>query len=252
MPRQARQTGEYLHIIVRGNGKQILFEDDADRKKYLSLLQKYSAETGIIILAYCLMDNHVHLLIRDAAGAASVFMKKTGVSYVLYYNTKYERTGHLFQDRYKSEVIDSDAYLLAVYRYILNNPAKAGICAAEKYLWSSYREYGKTEGLTDTGMLREMIGDKAALSGFLGQQDDEVYMDSDSAKIGDGRAIAVMRAALGITNGTQLQQLARNDRDEALAVLKEKGLTVRQIERLTGINRGIIQRAKMCQIEPSL
>lgn len=170
MPRQARQTGEYLHIIVRGNGKQILFEDDADRKKYLSLLQKYSAETGIIILAYCLMDNHVHLLIRDAAGAASVFMKKTGVSYVLYYNTKYERTGHLFQDRYKSEVIDSDAYLLAVYRYILNNPAKAGICAAEKYLWSSYREYGKTEGLTDTGMLREMIGDKATLSGFLGSR----------------------------------------------------------------------------------
>ena len=254
MPRQARQKGEYLHIIVRGNGKQILFEDDSDRKTYLSLLQKYSAETGIDILAYCLMDNHVHLLVRDAAGTVSVFMKKLGVSYVQFYNTKYERTGHLFQDRYKSEVIDNDSYLLTVYRYILNNPVKAGICSAEEYPWSSYREYGKPTGLTDTGLLRKMIGDKAAFSGFVIQEDDTVCMDCDSKRIGDGRAVAAMRAALGVTNGTQLQHLDRNSRDEALAVLKETGLTVRQIERLTGINRGIIQKAKSSRkmsIEPS-
>lgn len=76
MPRQARTAGEYLHIIVRGIGKQILFEDSADREKYLLLLKRYSAGSEITILAYCLMENHVHLLVRDTSAAISVFMKK--------------------------------------------------------------------------------------------------------------------------------------------------------------------------------
>lgn len=112
MPRQPRSTGEYLHLIVRGNGKQILFEEPSDYQQYLSYMDKYAQETGISILAYCLMENHVHLLVRDTAGSVSVFMKKTGVSYAQYYNKKYERTGHLFQDTYKSETIAGDAYLL--------------------------------------------------------------------------------------------------------------------------------------------
>lgn len=79
MSREARKTGKYLHIVVRGIGKQILFEDDADRNKYLFLLKKYSEETGISILAYCLMENHVHMLVDDADGMISSFMKKIGV-----------------------------------------------------------------------------------------------------------------------------------------------------------------------------
>ena len=76
MPRQARETGEFLHIIVRGNGKQILFEDDSDKVKYLSFIEKFADETEIVILAYCLMENHVHLLLRDSQAKISVFMKK--------------------------------------------------------------------------------------------------------------------------------------------------------------------------------
>ena len=99
-------------------------------------------------------------------------------------------------------------------------------------------------GLTDTGMLHKMIGGRTAFSRFMMQQDDAVYMESDSNRINDAQAISIMLTALNITNGTQLQQLERKCRDEALVVLKEKGLTIRQIERLTGINRGIIQKAK--------
>ena len=138
MPRQPRTAGEYLHIIVRGLGKQILFEDTRDRERYLSYLKKYAAEAEIAILAYCLMENHVHLPVRDMQGAVSVFMKKMGVSYAQYYNRKYDRTGHLFQDRYQSEVVTDDAYLLSAYRYILNNPRKAGICRAEDYPCGSW------------------------------------------------------------------------------------------------------------------
>ena len=100
------------------------------------------------------MENHVHLLIRDPDGSCPVFMKKMGVGYVRYYNGKYERIGHLFQDRYKSEIITDDAYLLSAFRYILNNPEKAGICRAESYPWSSCWEYNAENGIPDEGMLR--------------------------------------------------------------------------------------------------
>lgn len=245
MPRQPRSTGEYMHIIVRGNGKQILFEDASDREKYLYLMEKYAEETEVSILAYCLMENHVHLLIRDSTGNASVFMKKIGVGYARHYNRKYERTGHLFQDRYKSESITDDARLLSAFRYILNNPEKAGICRAEDYRWSSIREYRSGKGLTDPGMLRKMIGGEAEFRAFMKQQDDAEHIESEPGKKDDAWAIEMLQKTLNITNGTQLQQLDRAQRDMALVMLKKKGLTVRQIERLTGINRGVIQKAKV-------
>lgn len=245
MPRVPRETGEYMHIIVRGNGKQILFEDSSDREKYLYLLKKYAGETEISILAYCLMDNHVHLLVRDTDSSCAVFMKKIGVGYANYYNKKYERTGHLFQDRYKSEIVTDDVYLLSVYRYILNNPEKAGICRAESYPWSSYREYNSEKGVTDIGILREMIGGEAEFRAFMRQQDDTEHLDTNTRKKDDAWALDVLKKTLDITSGTQLQQFNKEQRDNALVLLRKKGLTVRQLERLTGINRGVIQKAKV-------
>lgn len=243
MPRQPRMAGEYLHIIVRGIGKQILFEETADWEKYLSFLKKYASENGITILAYCLMENHVHLLVQDAQYCVSVFMKKMGVSYAQYYNRKYSRTGHLFQDRFQSENITEDAYLLAVFRYILNNPQKAGICRADAYPWSSYHEYGEVGGLTDTSLLCGMIGSKADFQAFMSQPDDGEYMEADARKRDDAWALEVLQKELHITSGTQLQQFERDKRDAALALLKKKGLSIRQLERLTGINRGVVQKA---------
>ena len=243
MPRQPRMTGEFLHIIVRGIGKQILFEDTSDREKYLSFLQKYSSEMRIDILAYCLMENHVHLLVRDAHTAISGFMKKMGVSYAQYYNWKYERTGHLFQDRYKSENITDDTYLLSVFRYILNNPSKAGICQAEAYPWSSYHEYGKSSGLTNTEMLYEMIGNDADFQRFMEQPDNSEHLEADIRRKDDTWALEMLQKELHITSGTQLQQFDKEKRDAALALMKKKGLSIRQLERLTGINRGVIQKA---------
>lgn len=243
MPRQARTAGEYLHIIVRGIGKQILFEDSADREKYLLLLKRYSAGSEITILAYCLMENHVHLLVRDTSAAISVFMKKMGVSYAQYYNRKYDRLGHLFQDRYKSENISGDQNLLSAFRYILNNPREAGLCRVEDYPWSNYHEYGKEGGLTDTRMLYAMIGNEAELQSFLQREDDATHLDADTHKKDDAWALAMIQKELHIKSGTQLQQMERLQRDEALAFLKSKGISIRQLERLTGINRGVIQKA---------
>lgn len=245
MPRQARINGEYLHIIVRGIGKQVLFENDEDRMHYLHLLQRYRDDCEVVIMAYCLMENHVHLLLKDPKGMASVFMKKMGVSYAIYYNKKYERTGHLFQDRYKSENIKDDAGLLAVYRYILNNPGKAGIASPQAYVWSSYREYGKSTGLTDSGMLKEMIGSRGDFHKFLKTEDEEEFLEDVPVKHDDDWAMRMIKRVLDVSSGTVLQQMSKSERDDSLAKLKKAGLTVRQIERLTGINRGVVQKTKV-------
>ena len=242
MPRQPRIQGEYQHIIVRGIGKQILFENDSDREKFLYFLRKYRTELNITVMAYCLMENHVHLLLHSTESSVPAFMKKLGVSYAQYYNRKYERSGHLFQDRYKSENITDEGYLLTVFRYILNNPVKAGICAAEKYPWSSYCEYGKDNGISDTRMLCDMLGSGEAFRQFMLQEDGADCMEAGNNKKDDKWAQSVIQRTLRIESGTQLQQFDREDRDRALIILRQRGLTVRQIERLTGINRGVIQR----------
>lgn len=241
MPRNPRVAGEFLHVIVRGIGKQILFEDSSDKEKFLFFLKKYSTESNISIFAYCLMENHVHLLVRDLQGTNSFFMKKVGVCYAQYFNGKYDRTGHLFQDRFKSEIISDNAQLLSVYRYILQNPQKAGFCNAELYPWSSYHEYGKHNALTDTSMLQSLIGDKSAFQRFIRRSDDSEHMDVEIRKKNDEWALATIKETLNVTSGTQLQNLSRIKRNEAIALLKNKGLSVRQIERLTGISRGVVQ-----------
>ena len=104
MPRQARSPGSsgFFHVIIRGNAKQLIFEEDDDRRFFLNRMMKYSAETGVAICAYCLMENHVHLLLRDNSNALAQFMKKLNGSYARFFNWKYERTGHLFKTGIKA------------------------------------------------------------------------------------------------------------------------------------------------------
>ncbi|MDO5141319.1 MAG: transposase [Eubacteriales bacterium] len=244
MSRQARIQSEYQHIIVRGIGKQLLFEDDEDRLYYISLLRRFCADTGLAIHAYCLMENHVHLLVRDTVGVSATFMKKLGISYAMYFNRKYERSGHLFQDRYKSEIISDDAYYLTVFRYILNNPEKAGICAAESYRWSSYSEYGCFGGVTDTSMICKMIGETSAFKAFLKRSEDTECMEADAHKHDDKWALRIIHEELQLKSATEVQGMSREQRDEYLVRMRNRGMTVRQIERLTGINRGVIQKAQ--------
>ena len=139
MPRTARKIGNsgFYHIVARGIGKQIIFEEENDYLLFLGLLKKYLKEENAVLHAYCLMDNHFHLLLKIDSGMDRL-MKKISTAYVFYFNSKYERVGHLFQDRYRSIPVEDDPSLLSVVRYIHNNPAKAGICPANRYRWSSY------------------------------------------------------------------------------------------------------------------
>ena len=244
MPRHARYLSNsgYYHLIVRGIGRQVLFEEEADYRFYLSLLKRYSEETNVFVCAYCLMENHVHLLVHDITGLTPLFMKKLGVCYSGYFNKKYDRCGHLFQDRYLSENIDSTDYLLTVFRYILNNPEKAGICSAEVYPWSSYIMYENSTSFPSTSIFHTLIGDYDQFISFMKTENNDDCMEYEATRT-DSWARDKMRELLNIESGTVLQKWSRSDRNTALSQLKEAGLSIRQIERLTGISRNIIQRA---------
>ena len=160
MPRIQREKGEFstYHIIQRGNERKNLFLRDDDKLRFLDTMAKTREKYNFLVYCYCLMDNHVHLVINDNGNDISKLMKSINVSYVSYFNRVYKRFGHLFQDRFRSEIIDDDPYLLEVSRYIHNNPVKAGIVEKpEDYRWSSYNVYvGKTVNshkLLDTGKI---------------------------------------------------------------------------------------------------
>ncbi len=246
MARQARKLSEsgYMHIIIRGIGKQLLFESDEDRTFFLGSLEKYSQDLKVTVCAYCLMENHVHLLLYDTQQQIPCMMKKLGVRYSYYFNQKYDRTGHLFQDRYRSEPVEDDTYLLTVFRYILKNPEKAGICRASDYRWSSYALYGDRESFVDTSaVLEPLLGDRTAYAAYIAETADDECLEYTPSRHDDAWALKVIHRLLHGQSGTVLQKMDREARNEALRRMKKAGLTVRQIERLTGINRGTVQNA---------
>ncbi len=245
LSRQARRgsKSDFFHVIVRGNGKQVLFEEKKDYRFYISILEKYSKETMVTVCAFCLMENHVHLLLNVTKETLAVFMKKMGVCYAAYYNRKYDRTGHLFQDRFLSEAVETEEYLLAAFRYILNNPAAAGICPASEYLWSSYRRYADPMSFIDTAVLERILGNWENYARFIDEDNNDHFMEYSSKKNNEEWAKAVLKKTLDLTSGTIIKSYEKAQRDRALRRLKQEGLTIRQIERLTGIGRSIIQRA---------
>ena len=160
MPRANRlrsQSGIY-HVILRGVNKQRIFENPSDYEAFSRIMlnvrdkdtqQNPLSEPNFFLYAYCIMDNHVHLLIQPNIAELSNIMKRIMTSYAIRFNFTYERVGHLFQDRYKSEPVEDAKYFYTLLQYIHNNPVKAGICSApDKYQYSSFvelsRNYAKT------------------------------------------------------------------------------------------------------------
>ncbi len=151
MPRQSRLVlpGVALHIIQRGNNRQECFRRDSDYLLYLLHLRELAGKHGCAVHAYCLMTNHVHLLLTPSTeGALSVLMQNLGQRYVQYVNRSYGRSGTLWEGRYRSCIAESAHYVLACYRYIELNPVRARLADDPgKYPWSSYR--ANAEGAED-------------------------------------------------------------------------------------------------------
>jgi REP element-mobilizing transposase RayT len=260
MPRQMRilSKSKVYHIMLRGNEKKDIFLDDEDREKFLSTIRDKNKENKWLIYAYCLMDNHVHLLINEGLDTIASIMKKINTSYAYYFNNKYKRVGHLLQDRFRSENIEDDSYLLAAVRYIHNNPVKAGIVKdASQYKWSSFNSYLKKSydwaGIYRNTILEMLSEDEAKavrlFVEFSSQTSDDVfddYKDESQAEIDAENAIGFVGSYLNKTGQSRESLKDRKNiiiRNELIKELKTKSnLSVRQIASLLGLNKGMIQR----------
>ena len=245
MPRGARTKSEYgyYHLTTRGIGGQNIFEDRDDYIRYLNLLKRFSDETNVKICAYCLMGNHVHLLIYDKNDNVSLFAKKLTGTYAMYFNNKYNRPGYLFQGRFGSVPIESNVQLLRTFRYILNNPEEGGICPKDRYEWRSYSKYGNPASFVDTAVLVEMLGSFEEYKAFLDSGDEEPVKRPDVFAHNDEWAKGIVREVLKGENVMNFKTYDTEKRDKILRILKAKGLSIRQIARLTGISKSMIQRA---------
>ncbi len=144
MPRVPRVDipGALYHVIDRGNERRNIFRTNHDRRDFLQRLSKLACQGALRLFAYCLLDNHFHLLVESTEKRLGHAMGRLLTGYVVAYNLRHNRIGHLFQGRFRAPLCDSDSYLLELIRYIHLNPVRAGIVdAPEDYRWSTHRAY---------------------------------------------------------------------------------------------------------------
>lgn len=244
MPRCSRRQSEsgFYHVVVRGNGKQLLFEDDHDRMRFLKLLSEKAGGCGIAIIAWCLMSNHVHMLLDDPDYQLSYAMHALGTAYARGFNEKSGHVGAVFQGRFTSIPIASERQLLQAVRYIHENPAKAGIASVGDYRWSSYGDYLRESGITDTSRVLSMVGGREGFLRFCADGRFGSYYPRVSKRVPDEDVARAAECALDGMELCHVRELSRDRRDDALRTLRAAGITVKQIERLTGIGHNTISR----------
>jgi len=248
MSRAARVRGDsgVYHVMVRGIDRRIIFEDDEDRDRFLACLRAVREVSGLTLYAYCLMDNHVHLLIEEREEPLALLMKRLGVRYVGWFNRKYARSGHLFQDRFRSEPVDTDAYFITVLRYIWRNPVDAGLCErAKDYPWGSRSWLGRPGGLVHDAdlTLRSGVTDLEGLdippAGDPGLGVRQIWMPAGRS---DRQVASLVREISGVAGVSELVRLPREETRRVIRALRRSGASIRQLARLTGIPRTTVER----------
>jgi len=251
MGRVARLESDtgYYHVIARGNNKEMIFRHPLEKQYFLGELQNRVDEGDISILSYCVMDNHIHLLINADLDLMAEALKRTNIKFAMRYNTKYDRVGHVFQGRYKSEVINTDQYLLGVIRYIHNNPVKAEIVSeAGDYKWSSYKAYiGKKDSLINPEEL-EMImnmfnGSTKLFEQFHLEEDMIEFLEikEDLERQREERAKRILDNYCNKYGVKDIEQLYdnRNVIEEiVIELIQLTKLSHRRVAEIVGINRG--------------
>lgn len=258
MPRIARDYNKLkvYHTIIRGIDKQYIFYSEKDRIKFIEIIKDTKEKYNYELYAYCLMDNHVHLVIYDKNEEISKMMQSIEISYVRYFNQKYERTGHLFQNRFFSKKVEDREYLKMLCRYIHQNPLKAGVAKTEEYKWSSYNKYLKFNKLVDTKFLLSVFSEdeKEAKEEFIKFHNINVEENKQKEindmieyemyeKMSDEEVGKYVCEILQIDNVHEITKFNKDIRNEKLLKVKNlKNISISQLSRAIGISRKIIER----------
>ena len=247
MPRQARRKSEsrIYHIMLRGINQQQIFEDSEDCEKFLQILKDCKAISEFEIFAYCLMGNHIHLLLKEVKEPIDQIMKRIATRFVYWYNIKYQRVGHLFQDRFKSEPVENDEYFLTVIRYIHQNPVKAGICKKpQDYTFSSYNEFFKKQTFVDCGFVFGMIK-KDDFIKFNNEKAFEQCLDIEekpTIRVTDEQAKKIIIKYSKCKSISEFEILPTDLKEKYIKNFHAKGISIRQISRLCGETKGLVEK----------
>ena len=258
MPRKPRilsSTGIY-HIILRSVNQHIIFEEDSDYFKFLYLFSDCKKKYEVEIYAYCLMDNHVHILLNSPPEKLSSFFNSLETKFVRWYNNKYLRSGHLFQERFHSTIIENDTAFLSVLVYIHNNPVKANICLyPSEYRWSSYNAYyGQKNPLISTSFAYDIAGTKDSLLHYFAERSDfsdaELFANDHKMPrhfLTDEKALEIFKSITKLSSISEVSQLTKVKRNEYVKVLKENGLSTKQVARVLDISVTTVKR--LCKMD---
>ena len=237
--------------MLRGIDRRDIFTDDQDRGKFLKILRTVTAPEDrdgnplspyCHIHAYCLMDNHVHLLIAEGAEDIGTVMKRIGVSYVSYFNKRHERLGPLFHDRFRSEPVGDTGYFITLLRYIHQNPVEAEIVTTPgQYRWSSWHEYAASPTTAGQAICSRTL----PFTALPWQQLCEMVLNVSEGRIEphskieggrrtDNDARRILEQLCGGDMAT-LQTMPKEDRKILIRKAISNGISMRQLARITGI-----------------
>lgn len=250
MPRSKRikSLTHTYHIMIRGVNKEKIFCDEEDKRKFLQISKYYLNKFDVEIYAYCLMDNHVHFLLKSRDNF-NKFMQCIQTVYATYFNKKYKRIGHLFQDRFKSIPVEKETYLLECVRYIHQNPVNAKIAHIDKYNWSSYNEYIKEPSIINPKFILGLFSDNRKIAVnkykvYMNLRNNEADFRNSiiEGKITDKEAIKFVESFLKVKiNDIKLMDITK--RNELLnEIISFKIIKILQISRITGIDRNILRK----------
>lgn len=260
MARKARirsKSGVY-HVVIQSASHKEFFRDEEDYLQFvLTLTTKMRKDTedgkdapSCALYAYCLLPSHVHLLIKEDLEDISMILKRIGSSYVHYYNRKYGNDGTLFKGRFMSEPVEDEARLHELIRYIHQNPLWHGVEQDwGQYRYSSLHEYMGGESPLPMLCVRperlqqmseEELQRLLAAPVTKQMQAIEATVPSEP-KPSDAQVWILIMKLVGVSNRTDFQGLPDSTRRETLVELRKRGASVRQLERLTGVGRGVIQ-----------
>ncbi|AKL96108.1 transposase [Clostridium aceticum] len=241
--REKSQTGIY-HIMLRGIDKRNIFINDLDYEKFIEYTKKAKEKSDFTIYGYCLMTNHVHMLLKTESEEIGDVVRRITVGYAQYHNIKNGRTGHLFQNRFKSEPVNTDDYFLIVLRYIQQNPIKAGMVERiEDYKWSSYNSYIKKDTLINSTFALDYFKDIQGFIEYMTEEREDKCLEYNPKKRYTDEELEETISLL--VDISILHNLDIEARDNMIKGIKETtGASNRQLSRILKIGRGILDKIK--------
>lgn len=246
MPRAARKksASDIYHVVIRGNNRQKIFYDDEDYDKFLSILSGKREDQSFALYAWCLMPNHVHLLIKEKQETLESIFRGVLTDFVRWYNKKYGRVGHLFQGRFRSQPVEDETYFLRTVRYLHRNPLEAKLCEKmEDYPYSSFSYYFRSGKYQDEDLMFHMIRkDEFERYHKKTDEDDGFIIDIDKPDKLTDEELEHLALRSGVAgNIAEVRSLPRDRRTQVIQMMLRWGASYRQINRLTGISLTVIR-----------